>query len=272
MFDPTLNSQQGSYSIDVDVTDPSGKAISGSFNLVVYSNQQPQINTPPGDQSIWALHDFQLLLNITDNEQNPISYDVKKGDGTALPTWLTWDDSTLTFTGLPSNSDVATFDVNVTFWDLYILDAKLDYTFNLEVKTNLPPQISGSLPLVPDITVPSPIDYDNSLIDFFSDRENDEVVFSVTKSPNAPWLNYDTLTSKLSGFPPDNTQAGIYTITMTAQNVFPSTTLTNTQTLTINVIVNAPPIIQTVDNKMALVPEDIIYDFGNNFCTDPEGL
>ena len=99
------------------MTDPKNRAISGSFNLVVHGNQPPQINTPPGDQSIWALHDFELLIDITDNEENPISYEVKQTDGTVLPTWLSWDDATRKFSGLPVNSDVASIDLKVTYWD-----------------------------------------------------------------------------------------------------------------------------------------------------------
>ena len=214
VFDPTLNSQQGTYTISVTVTDPKNLAVGGSFNLVVHANQEPQINAPPGDQSIWALQDFELLLDITDNEQNPISYEVKKSDGQTMPTWLSWDQETRKLSGIPTNSDVETIDITITFWDQYIIDAKLSHTFNLEVKTNLPPQITGTLPSVPDITVPFSIDYDHSLLSFFDDREQDDVILTVTESPDAPWLNYDINTHKISGNPPDNTHAQTYTITI----------------------------------------------------------
>ena len=140
------------------------------------------------------------------------------------------------------------------------------------MKENLAPQLSGALTSVPDITVPSPIVYDYSLLSFFSDREGDDFTFTVTESPDAPWLAYDSTTHKLSGTPPDNTHAGTYTLTLTATNVFPSTTLTNSQQLEMKVLQNAPPVIIPLENKQALVPDEIIYDIGANYCTDPEGL
>src|SRR6185369_1402570 len=46
-----------------------------------------------------------------------LTYKLTRGDGTALPSWLSFNASTLTLSGRPANNDVGNLDLKVTATD-----------------------------------------------------------------------------------------------------------------------------------------------------------
>ena len=186
---------------------------------------------------------MSITLDLSDNENNPISTAVTKSDGSSLPAWLGYNSGSLTISGTATNSDVGSFTVRIQYWDEFISNAKRSHNFNIEVKTNQEPYLSSALPAIPDITVPLPIVYSHALNSFFSDREGDQIIMSVAETPDASWLNFDTGTNKLSGNPPDNTQEGSFTLRITAANIFGSVTLSTYQDISFTVIRNDSPIL-----------------------------
>ena len=106
VFSPMLNTDAGQHTITVTITDPVSDTTTASYLLEVFPNRVPSSDPIPVDQSIWAFHDFSYALKITDIEQNAITIEVKKSDSSARTQWLTWDDTSQTFSGTPKNSDV----------------------------------------------------------------------------------------------------------------------------------------------------------------------
>ena len=77
-----------------------------------------------------------------------LSYTATKGDGTTLPTWLTFTGSaTRTFTGTPAASDVETVSVKVTASDSNggLVSDVFDITVEVEVDTTPPTLISATV-------------------------------------------------------------------------------------------------------------------------------
>ena len=105
-FNPTMGSEGGTHQISVTVTDPASRAITGTISVYVQPNQAPQLANPPTTVSIWTLVPFSFLLQVTDAEQNPLSYEIKKSTGDPLPSWITWDTGTQTLSGTPANDDI----------------------------------------------------------------------------------------------------------------------------------------------------------------------
>ena len=55
--------------------------------------------------------------SFTDIDGDAITYSVTLDDGSALPSWLSFDAATQTFSGTPLNADVGDINVTVTATD-----------------------------------------------------------------------------------------------------------------------------------------------------------
>ncbi len=138
-----------SYTIRVTVSDAS-LSTSSAFTLTV-----EEVNDPPSalsltDQFAEVDKAFSYIFTaVTDPEGSTIIYSAELKDGSSLPDWLTFDESTRTFSGTPGESDVGSLTIKVTASD------GADPT-------------PGTASSTFTITIASPIDYDtddDSLID-----------------------------------------------------------------------------------------------------------
>ncbi|MFM6398806.1 MAG: putative Ig domain-containing protein, partial [Planktothrix sp.] len=69
-----------------------------------------------------ATEDSSFTLNIANNFSDidagdSLTYTATLADGTTLPSWLTFNSTTGTFTGTPTNSDVGNIAIKVTAKD-----------------------------------------------------------------------------------------------------------------------------------------------------------
>lgn len=84
-------------------------------------NQAPIVTNPVADQSVNrnnAIH-FQIAANtFTDPDAgDTLSYSATLSDGSALPSWLSFNASTRTFDGTPHNGDVGGYSITLTATD-----------------------------------------------------------------------------------------------------------------------------------------------------------
>ena len=93
---------------------------------VMRGNPPPTTNTPPvvaiplADQEVTVDVPFTYVVPadaFTDADGNPLTYTAALSDGGMLPSWLTFDPATRTFTGTPTAADVGTVSVKVTASD-----------------------------------------------------------------------------------------------------------------------------------------------------------
>ncbi len=133
-FDPT--GVNGSLVIE-NVAFADGSTVSLSSLLGGPINHAPSVVTSLADQSITqgSLFSFVVPTNTFADQDvvygDTITYGATQADGTTLPTWLTFDPSTRTFSGTPQGPDIGTVDVRVTATDTGALSAGDVFTLTI---------------------------------------------------------------------------------------------------------------------------------------------
>ena len=110
------------YNITVRSQDPGGKAFSKAMTVSVEdTNDAPTVANAMADQIIveGGSLNFQFNANVflDVDKTDSLSFTATLSDGSALPSWLTFDADTRTFTGTPSSSDTGGIKINVTATD-----------------------------------------------------------------------------------------------------------------------------------------------------------
>ena len=117
-----LNQHVGTQIIKVTATDDSGAKVSDTFDLtIVNTNDSPSVISLIPDQSI--AHNNTLSIDLSDyftdvDIGDNLSLSATLNDGTALPSWLSFDLNTNVIIATPSANDFGEFDVLVTTTDL----------------------------------------------------------------------------------------------------------------------------------------------------------
>lgn len=126
--------------------DPSLQIID-SINLTINSvNDVPTVANAIADQT--ATEDSPFSFQFDANTFNDLdaadtlTYTATLADGTALPSWLSFDAATSTFSGTPLNGDVGTLNINVTATDL--ANTSANDIFNLSVANTNDAPVSNS--------------------------------------------------------------------------------------------------------------------------------
>ncbi|MEM7576548.1 MAG: putative Ig domain-containing protein [Planctomycetota bacterium] len=116
------NDDVGSITLRVTATDNAGASVSDDFTLVVVNtNDAPTVDNTLADQVTDedAAFTYQFAsdafgdLDVGDS----LTYTAALADGSPLPSWLSFDDDTRTFSGTPANDDVGSITLRVTATD-----------------------------------------------------------------------------------------------------------------------------------------------------------
>lgn len=196
-----------------------------------------------------------------DPESLPLTYTTSTS-GT-WPTWLEFDNTSLTFSGTPEVDDVDTLVINVVASNGYLSTPS---SFTITVK--LPEYVSAAY--IPD-QQGNPSSFYTFTFDSntFIDAFDLSLTYSSTwaGNPLPYWLNFDGPSRTFSGTPPSGSQ-GAYLINVTAFDGFfqPSTTFTLT-------ILNRPPLLVLLFDQVAsFVGSEILVNLTGGFLdpdTDP---
>ena len=116
------NADVGSLTIDVIASDGNGGSVTGTFNLTVANtNDVPVVVNPVPAQAATedVLFSFQVPSNTFADVDvgDTLIYSARLSGGAALPSWLSFDPSTRTFSGTPSNSSVGTLSITLSASD-----------------------------------------------------------------------------------------------------------------------------------------------------------
>lgn len=115
------DAQVGTISVRVTASDPSGSAVSDTFDLTVTPfNDAPTLAAPIADRSATqgAAFSFVLPANTFADVDNPtLALSATLAGGAALPSWLTFNAATRTFSGTPGAANVGAVDIAVTATD-----------------------------------------------------------------------------------------------------------------------------------------------------------
>ncbi len=201
------NGDVGAIGVAINATDTSGASASQQFSLTVEDiNDAPVVVNSIADQS--ATEDISYAFTIPLGSfadidvGDTLSYAVTMTDGAALPSWLSFDAATRTFSGLPLNGDVGSLGLMVTVTDG--AGAGISQRFGLTVaNTNDAPVATGVLANQSAVESSS-----FSLVlpaGLFTDVDaGDTLTLAVTGAGGAalpPWLAFDAATRTLSGTP-----------------------------------------------------------------------
>ena len=140
---------KSNYSITILSTDEGGKTFSKSFTIsVTDANDAPTVANAISDQTIAedSALSFQFASDVFSDVDagDSLTYAATLADGSTLPSWLSFDASSRTFSGTPSNGDVGAIDIKVTATDGS--SAPATDTFTLTVtNTNDAPTVANAI-------------------------------------------------------------------------------------------------------------------------------
>jgi Ca2+-binding RTX toxin-like protein len=131
-----VNGDVGNLSLRVTATDNDSESVSTTFELeVVNINDAPTLTTAIANQVATEDQTFSFTFPVnTFNDVDAgdsLTYTATNADGNALPSWLSFDANTRTFSGIPVNENVGTLNLKVTATD-HDGESASDI-FNLEV-------------------------------------------------------------------------------------------------------------------------------------------
>ncbi|HNA22836.1 MAG TPA: cadherin-like domain-containing protein, partial [Agitococcus sp.] len=107
----------GVLDLSYQVSDGRGGVIDANNSIVIYGMQHaPEPVIPIGDQIFAVGFNTSFTLapdTFIDLNGDLLTYSASLEDGTSLPTWLTFDAATQTFSGMPNNDDSGFYRIKV---------------------------------------------------------------------------------------------------------------------------------------------------------------
>jgi len=173
----------------------------------------PVINNAMSDIAIDedAAFSFQVPVDtFVDDAGSTLSYNATLADGSALPSWLSFNATTQSFSGTPANGDVANLEVKVTATNGSA--AAANDVFRLTVNNvNDAPIINNAMS---DITVDedATFSYQIPTTTFIDVDAGDSLTYSATLADGSDlpdWLSFDDDTQSFSGTPTNDDVANL---------------------------------------------------------------
>ncbi len=200
------NGDKGFLFVLLVASDPHGEAASVSFTITVSdltTNNPPFLAANILDQmaSVNELWTFIVPTNTFDDiDGDPLAYVATLEGASPLPTWLTFDDQSQTFSGIPTAPEVIRISVRVSDGrGGFALDT---FTLTIQNTANQPPILLNDLPSQ-SVNVNSRYDYPIPA-NTFSDPDGDTLLYTATQAGNKPlpgWLKFDAPSRTFSGSP-----------------------------------------------------------------------
>ncbi|WP_041245445.1 putative Ig domain-containing protein [Geotalea uraniireducens] len=215
------NDQVGNLNITVTATDRAGTTAGSSFALTVLNtNDTPVTVTPLTAQNVVEDQTFSYQIpadTFKDIDScDSLTLSATLADGSALPSWLSFDAPTGMLTGTPGNDQVGTVNLSVTATDLS--GATISTGLSLTVdNVNDAPVVTGAITdQIAQGGQPFSLAIPTNL---FSDVDKGNILTITANSSdgtNLPaWLTYDQVSGILSGTP-DSSAIGSYGVKLTA--------------------------------------------------------
>ncbi|GKW21321.1 hypothetical protein PEC302107_30500 [Pectobacterium araliae] len=267
------NSDVGSLTIKVTATDGSSASVSTTFGLTVTNvNDAPVVSGTIAAQSIVQGGSLNVTIpagTFTDPDGDTLTLSATLADGTALPSWLSFNPATGTFSGTPANGDVGSLTIKVTATDGS--NASVSTTFGLTVtNVNDAPVVSGTIPAQNiaqggslNVTIPAGT---------FTDPDGDTLTLSATLADGTmlpAWLSFNPATGTFSGTPA-NGDVGNLTIKITATDGS-SASVSTTFGLTVTNVNDAPVVSGTIAAQSIAQGGSLNVTVPTGTFTDPDG-
>ncbi|MFJ5470116.1 putative Ig domain-containing protein [Pectobacterium carotovorum] len=267
------NGDVGSLTIKVTATDGSNASVSTTFGLTVTNvNDAPIVSGTVSPQTIAQGGNLNLTIpagTFTDPDGDTLTLSATLADGTALPSWLSFNPTTGTFSGTPANGDVGSLTIKVTATD--DSNASVSTTFGLTVtNVNDAPVVSGTIAAQSiaqggslNVTIPAGT---------FTDPDGDTLTLSATLADGTAlpaWLSFNPATGTFSGTPASG-DIGNLTIKVTATDGS-SASVSTTFSLTVTTVNEAPVVSGTIAAQSIAQGGSLNVTVPAGTFTDPDG-
>ncbi|MFK7959453.1 MAG: putative Ig domain-containing protein [Phycisphaerales bacterium] len=218
-----LRNSGGAVIVYVDSTDADGLSVQARFVIDVLDvNAAPIIDGGIGDQI--ATEDAGFTFQIPgdaflDGDGDDLALTATASDGGPLPSWLSFDPATGTFSGTPENADVGSFGVQVTATDPFGESAATSFSVAV-MNVNDAPIVAVAVDNVV-ATEDAPFRMDLAEATFLDVDAGDDLDFAVRVSGGGDlpeWLRFDSETGVFTGTPL-NGDEGRLTLSVTATDV-----------------------------------------------------
>ncbi len=183
------------------------------------TNTPPVVAIPPVDQEATTGDLFTYVIPadaFTDADGDPLAYTAALSDGGRLPSWLTFDPATRTFTGTPGPGDGGTVRVTVMASDG---TATVSDEFVLMVTVrNTAPVVATPL-ADQEVMIDVPFTYVVPA-DAFTDADGDPLTYAAATRDGGllpSWLTFDPATRTFTGTPASSDSGPVF-VTVTASD------------------------------------------------------
>ncbi|XJC96119.1 putative Ig domain-containing protein [Pectobacterium polonicum] len=267
------NGDVGSLTIKITATDGSNASVSTTFGLTVTNvNDAPVVSGTIATQSIAQGGSLNVTIpagTFTDPDGDTLTLSATLADGTALPSWITFNAATGTFSGTPGNGDVGSLTIKITATDGS--NASVSTTFGLTVtNVNDAPVVSGTIAAQSiaqgdslNVTIPAGT---------FTDPDGDTLTLSATLADGSPlpsWITFNAATGTFSGTPA-NGDVGSLTIKITATDGS-NASVSTTFGLTVTNVNDAPVVSGTIAAQSIAQGGSLNVTIPAGTFTDPDG-
>ncbi len=250
------NDNVGSLNLKVTVNDTSLTQASDVFTLTVNNvNDPPELVQALADQNATedAVFSFTIPAGsfIDVDAGDSLTYTATLDNGDPLPSWLSFDANTQTFSGTPTDDNVGSLNIKITVKDTSLAQASDVFTLTVN-NVNDPPEVANELTdqnatedAVFNFTIPA-----GSFIDVDA---GDSLTYTATLENGDPlpsWLSFDANTQTFS-VTPTNDNVGSLNLKVTVND----TSLTQASdvfTLTVNNVNDPPEVANELADKKAL--------------------
>lgn len=191
----------------------------GSSGVVVGANNAPVVSNTIYAQAATedSLFTFTVPANtFSDIDGDALAYTATLTNGNPLPTWLSFNASTQTFSGTPANGDVSNLSLRVTATDGSGANASNNFTLAIANTNDAPILVA---PLLSQSTTADSLFSFTLPTNTFNDIDaGDTLSLSATLANGSPlptWLTFNPNTQTFSGTP-TNAAAGNLSLRVTA--------------------------------------------------------
>jgi YD repeat-containing protein len=253
----------GNLSIKVIATDTAGASASTAFTLAVGGlNHAPVLAQPVSDQHVAQGEPLNFVIpaaTFTDTDSgDSLTYAASLADGAVLPSWISFDAVSRTFTGTPANADVGALDLKITATDSHGVSASDTFTLGVTNVNDAPTlehaiaNQSANQDTAWTFAIPA---------NTFADEDvGDTLAFAATLADGSAlpsWLSFDANARTFSGTP-SNSDVGLVELKITATD----STGANASSvfgLTVTNSNDAPTLVHPLANQPAT--EDSLWTF-----------
>ncbi|MGP1383491.1 MAG: cadherin-like domain-containing protein [Thainema sp.] len=262
-----LNEDVGTLLITVTATDQSGAATSNTFSLVVENtNDAPTVAHELSNQT--AIEDEAFSYTIPANAfsdtdvGDSLTFTATLADGSALPTWLSFDGSR--FTGTPFNEDVGVLSITVIATDQ--LGAITSNTFDLVIENINDAPTGTATGIVPDTTEDTDLIIQlSTLLEGFSDPESDALSVSGLTSDAGTMVDNNDGTFTFS---PDADFNGSVTLTYTVTDSNGGDITGVSRSFSVTSVNDAPTVANELSDQTATEDEVFSYTIPSDTFSD----